>query len=261
MTQYKFIDLFSGCGGLSLGLSMAGLEGQFAIERDPMAFETFSHNFLGERKVPVNKFSWPSWLEPRAWGIDDLLDAHQGQLLQMQGTVQVIAGGPPCQGFSFSGKRQESDPRNQLFEKYVQVVGAIKPSALVLENVPGMTVAHFSKASDGEGRDYASESYYDKLRKSLESIGYKVHGKIINASRFGVPQKRLRLIVIGLRNDIAEELEGGIGRAFVLLEEKRKELLGVWSRRVVTLFCPLRRKKRYGKHASRQRPNDTANSS
>lgn len=223
--QYKFIDLFSGCGGLSLGLSMAGLEGQFAIERDPMAFETFFHNFLGDRKVPVTKFSWPSWLEQRAWGIDDLLDEHHGQLLQLQGKVHVLAGGPPCQGFSFSGKRQESDPRNLLFEKYVRVVDAIKPSALVLENVPGMNVAHFTKASDGEGREYASESYYDKLRKSLESIGYKVHGKIVDASRFGVPQRRLRLIVIGLRKDIADKLEGGIGRAFELLEAKREELL------------------------------------
>ena len=223
--QYKFIDLFSGCGGLSLGLSMAGLEGQFAIERDPMAFETFSHNLLGDRKVPVTKFSWPSWLEQRAWGIDDLLAEHQGELDKLEGKIQVLAGGPPCQGFSFSGKRQESDPRNQLFEKYVRVVDAIKPSALVLENVPGMTVAHFTKASDGEGRDYSSESYYDKLRKSLESIGYTVHGKIIDASRFGVPQRRLRLIVIGLRNDVAGKLEGGIGRAFELLEEKREALL------------------------------------
>ena len=225
MTHYKFVDLFSGCGGLSLGLSMAGLEGQFAIERDPMAFETFSYNLLGNRKVPITNFSWPSWLEPRAWGIDDLLAEHLDKLVQLQGTVEVLAGGPPCQGFSFSGKRQESDPRNLLFEKYVRVVDAIKPSALVLENVPGMKVAHFTKASDGEGREYASESYYDKLKKSLESIGYEVHGKILDASRFGVPQRRSRLIVIGLKKDIADKLKGGIERAFELLEVKREELL------------------------------------
>ena len=63
MNKYQFIDLFAGCGGLSLGLSLAGLEGRFAIERDPMAFETFSANFLGERKVPITKISWPSWVE------------------------------------------------------------------------------------------------------------------------------------------------------------------------------------------------------
>ena len=221
MTQYKFIDLFSGCGGLSLGLSMAGLEGQFAVERDRMAFDTFSGNFLGERKVPVTKFSWPAWLEERAWGIDEFLAEHHGHLVQLQGQVQVLAGGPPCQGFSFAGKREEADPRNLLFEKYVQVVDAIKPSALVLENVPGMEVAHSSKTNDEEGHGEAPESYYDKLKKSLEAIGYEVHGKIVDASRFGVPQRRSRLIVIGLRRQVAAELEGGIGRAFELLEEAR----------------------------------------
>jgi len=126
---------------------MAGLEGQFAVERDRMAFDTFSDNFLGERKVPVTQFSWPAWLEKRAWGIDELLAEHHGHLVQLQGQVQVLAGGPPCQGFSFAGKREEADPRNLLFEKYVRVVDAIKPSALVLENVPGMKVAHSSKTN------------------------------------------------------------------------------------------------------------------
>lgn len=225
MTQYKFIDLFSGCGGLSLGLSMAGLEGQFAVERDRMAFDTFSGNFLGERKVPVTKFSWPDWLEKRAWGIDELLAEHHGHLVQLQGQVQILAGGPPCQGFSFAGKREEADPRNLLFERYVQVVDAIKPSALVLENVPGMKVAHSSKTNDEEGHGEAPESYYDKLKKSLVAIGYEVHGKIVDASRFGVPQRRSRLIVIGLRKHLSDELEGGIERAFQLLETKREVLL------------------------------------
>lgn len=204
---------------------MAGLEGQFAVERDRMAFDTFSGNFLGERKVPVTKFSWPDWLEKRAWGIDELLAEHHGHLVQLQGQVQILAGGPPCQGFSFAGKREEADPRNLLFERYVQVVDAIKPSALVLENVPGMKVAHSSKTNDEEGHGEAPESYYDKLKKSLVAIGYEVHGKIVDASRFGVPQRRSRLIVIGLRKHLSDELEGGIERAFQLLETKREVLL------------------------------------
>ena len=135
MPKYKFVDLFSGCGGLSLGLSMAGLQGA-SSRRDPMAFETFAENFLGDRKVPISRFAWPSWLEQRAWGIDDLLDKHYANLVKLQGDIQVLAGGPPCQGFSFAGRRQEDDPRNQLFEKYVETVGAIKPNILILENVP-----------------------------------------------------------------------------------------------------------------------------
>lgn len=224
MAQYKFVDLFAGCGGLSLGLSLAGLEGLFAIEKDPMAFETFSENFLGKRKLPVKSFAWPSWLEPRAWGIDDLLAEHHSELVNLQGKVEILAGGPPCQGFSFAGKRQESDPRNLLFERYVEVVDAIRPSALILENVPGMKVAHATKTNEGS-RKQSSESYYDKLKRSLEAIGYHVDCELMDASRFGVPQKRSRLIVIGLDNKVSAKLEGGIRRVFDLLEDKRHEQL------------------------------------
>jgi len=221
MSVYKFVDLFSGCGGLSLGLAMAGLEGQFAVERDAMAFETFSANFLSERKIPIGKFAWPSWLEKKAWSIDELLIQHRDQLKSLEGSIEVLAGGPPCQGFSFAGRRNESDPRNQLFEKYVEVVKAIKPSVLMLENVPGMKVAHSKKSPSGERCDASGESYYEKLKRSLEAIDYEVHGELLDASRFGVPQKRTRLIVIGLRRNIAGALEGGVGQVFKLLENMR----------------------------------------
>lgn len=221
MSAYKFVDLFSGCGGLSLGLAMAGLEGQFAVERDAMAFETFSANFLSERKLPIGRFAWPSWLEKKAWSIDELLIQHLEQLKSLEGRIEVLAGGPPCQGFSFAGRRNESDPRNQLFEKYVEVVKAIKPSVLMLENVPGMKVAHSKKRPSGEGCDASAESYYDKLKRSLEDIDYEVHGELVDASRFGVPQKRTRLIVIGLKKNIAEALDGGVRQVFELLEKMR----------------------------------------
>ena len=204
---------------------MAGLEGQFAIERDQMAFDTFAGNFLRDRTVPITKFAWPVWLEQKAWGIDDLIAQHQEQLAALKGHVHVLAGGPPCQGFSFAGKRKEADPRNLLFEKYAEVVDSIKPLALILENVPGMKVAHSSKTQDEIGREQATESYYEKLKRSLEAIGYEVHGEIVDASRFGVPQRRSRLIVIGLRRDISKKLEGGIQRAFQLLEIAREKML------------------------------------
>ena len=140
-----FADLFAGCGGLSLGLSLAGLNGVFAVERDKMAFSTLSANLLEGRDVPAPQFEWPDWLERKAWGIDEILEQHPLELSKLKGKVHVLAGGPPCQGFSFSGKRLESDPRNQLFEKYVEMVKAIQPAAIVLENVPGMKVAHKPK--------------------------------------------------------------------------------------------------------------------
>lgn len=224
MKQYKFVDLFAGCGGLSLGLSLAGMRGQFAVERDPMAFETFAANLASARDVPVMQFEWPQWLEKRSWDIEELLSSHRDELFALRGTVDVLAGGPPCQGFSFAGRRQEDDPRNLLFEKYVEAVQAIQPMALVLENVPGMRVAHgkqsltATQTSKQRGR---SISFYDKLADSLGNAGYEVDAMLVNASRFGVPQRRSRLIVIGVRKDLARWLSGGIKRAFQLLDEAR----------------------------------------
>lgn len=216
-----FADLFAGCGGLSLGLSLAGLQGVFAVERDKMAFSTLSANLLEGRDVPANQFAWPSWLEKKAWGIDDILEQHPSELSKLKGKVHVLTGGPPCQGFSFAGKRVESDPRNKLFEKYVEMVEAIQPAALVLENVPGMKVAHTAKSWKALGIQVKPQSYYDKLVESLTNVGYHVLGRIVDSSLFGVPQKRPRLIVIGIRKDLALQLEGGVARAFELLEIAR----------------------------------------
>jgi DNA (cytosine-5)-methyltransferase 1 len=226
MKKPTFIDLFAGCGGLSLGLSLAGLQGLFAIERDAMAFRTFEDNFLGDRDVPIPGFAWPGWLERRPWSIDELLERHRDDLEALRGHVDVLAGGPPCQGFSMAGRRQESDPRNQLFEKYVQVVDAVRPRALVVENVPGMGFAH----SSGEGREEPGgqhkESYYEKLKRMLEAAGYAVERRVLDASRHGVPQKRSRLIVLGLDKEHAARIHGGTKRVFALLEERRPGYLG-----------------------------------
>jgi DNA (cytosine-5)-methyltransferase 1 len=223
MQARRFVDLFAGCGGLSLGLSLAGIRGVFAIERDEMAFETFAQNFVLEGSPEAYRFEWPEWLEQRAWGIDDILDKHKDMLEQLQGTVDILAGGPPCQGFSFAGRRVEDDPRNRLFEKYVEVVRAVKPAALILENVPGMRVAHRQASlTDPQGVVKPSrQSFYEKLIDSLDAADYEVRGVLIDASRFGVPQKRSRLIAIGIRKDLAKFLKGGIDRAFELIEAER----------------------------------------
>ena len=223
MQARRFVDLFAGCGGLSLGLSMAGIRGVFAVERDEMAFETFAQNLVLEGSPEAYRFEWPEWLEQRAWGIDDILYRHKDMLEQLQGSVDILAGGPPCQGFSFAGRRVEDDPRNRLFEKYVEVVRAVKPAALILENVPGMRVAHKrASLTDPQGIMKPSrQSFYEKLIDSLDSADYEVRGVLIDASRFGVPQKRSRLIAIGIRKDLAKFLKGGIDRAFELIEAER----------------------------------------
>ncbi|WP_280325941.1 DNA cytosine methyltransferase [Pseudomonas sp. BN102] len=222
---FQFADLFAGCGGLSLGLSLAGLNGVFAVERDKMAFSTLSTNLIERKDVPITPFAWPSWLEKQAWGIDDILDKHGDELASLRGKVHVLAGGPPCQGFSFAGRRQEADPRNKLFEKYVEMVRAIQPAALVLENVPGMKVAHATKVWKQLGIPVKPQSYYDKLVESLDKIDYHVLGRIVDSSTFGVPQKRPRLIVIGLRKDLAYHLDRGTTSAFDFLEKARVEQL------------------------------------
>lgn len=222
MTCYSFADLFAGCGGLSLGLVQAGLKGQFAIERDAMAFETFSANFI-DQSSPEVAFEWPAWLEKQAWDIDDLLDKHKADLIGLRGKVDVLAGGPPCQGFSFAGRRVEDDPRNHLFERYVEVVDALKPQALILENVPGMKVAHAQRnVVDLPARRASRQSFYDRLVNSIEAHGYEMKSMLVDSAKFGVPQRRLRLIAIGLRRDLGEWLDGGLNRVFELLEEARK---------------------------------------
>lgn len=221
---YNFVDLFAGCGGLSLGLSYAGLTGRFAIERDAMAFETFRMNFLDNPPSSIG-FKWPNWLAAKAWDIEILLDQHKDDLLSLQGQVDVLAGGPPCQGFSFAGRRVEADPRNSLFERYVEVVSLLQPQALIIENVPGMRVAHSKNNSvglDGSRKINSRPlSYYDKLVASLDKHGYQIDAMLVDCSRFGVPQRRSRLIAIGIRNDLSPWVEGGISRVFELLEQAR----------------------------------------
>ncbi len=204
---------------------MAGLQGLFAVEKDSMAFDTFADNFLSPRKVPVSKFDWPEWLEKRAWGIDDLLGEHLNDLAKLGGSVDILAGGPPCQGFSFAGKRDENDPRNQLFQRYVRVVEAVMPKAIVLENVPGMRVAHVSKSPNRLAKAPQAESYFEKLKKSLEALGYLVRGEIVDSAQFGVPQKRPRLIVIGIRDDLSKSLPNGGDDIFSKIDLARRHQL------------------------------------
>jgi DNA (cytosine-5)-methyltransferase 1 len=222
--SYTFVDLFAGCGGLSLGLSQAGLRGVFAVERDDLAFRTFRANLI--ERPSSYAFDWPKWLEKSHWAIEDLLASHKSQLVaKLRGKIDVLAGGPPCQGFSFAGRRVEDDPRNLMFEKYVEVVEALQPKAVIVENVPGMQVAH-SRSTVVKlpvpGANVAKrESYFDRLVDSLSRAGYTVRADRVDSSRFGVPQKRSRLIAIGVRKDLTDDP----GRVFELLEVARLEQL------------------------------------
>jgi DNA (cytosine-5)-methyltransferase 1 len=234
----RFVDLFAGCGGLSLGLSWSGAQGLFAVERDRMAFETFRANFLEHPRGTVKRFVWPDWLKPQAWGIDELLKAHANELAALGETeIDLVAGGPPCQGFSFAGRRDSKDPRNQLFTKYLAAVRLIRPTAVLLENVPGMAVAH-GCANTGRKRSSGDTkgSFYEQLAAALHQIGYDVAGQIVDASEYGVPQRRARLIVVGLLRDRLQA-PSGVRLAPMVFDRLRSQRTAFLAR--LGLDCPV----------------------
>lgn len=195
-SDMHFIDLFAGCGGLSLGLSKAGWKGMFAIEKNEDAFETFSHNF---KKKNGLEFDWPKWLPQQAISTADLLHYYREALTALRGKIDLIAGGPPCQGFSFAGRRKADDPRNKLKDEYLEIVDIIRPKFLVFENVKGFT-AKFK----GSKRP----THSDQVIKQLEGLswgGYCTFSSVLDASIFGVPQPRPRFILLAVRSDLIEQ--------------------------------------------------------
>ncbi|MEH6629595.1 MAG: DNA cytosine methyltransferase [Halopseudomonas aestusnigri] len=196
MSNSKFIDLFAGCGGLSLGLIKAGWKGVFAIEKTSDAFLTLSHNLVEGK---VSGFDWPEWLPKEATTTSELLKNHAEELKSLKGTVDLIAGGPPCQGFSFAGRRNPNDPRNKLTSEYIEIVQLVRPKFLLLENVKGFTAAF---------NDAQEPAYAEIVKKRLTELsggGYQVYSSMVNSSLFGVPQPRPRFIMIGIRKDLLND--------------------------------------------------------
>ncbi len=194
MSQRVFIDLFAGCGGFSLGFVRAGWHGLFAIEQNASAFKTFSRNLL-EGKT-TGAFDWPDWLPKKAHNIRTVLREHPDDLRALQGSVDLVIGGPPCQGFSFAGIRKRSDRRNSLYKAYLEFVQLLRPRFVLIENVRGITVEHGKKErmkrKHKAGRP--ALSYSKRIVRDLEAAGYSVNSpRLINASDFGVPQRRPRV--------------------------------------------------------------------
>jgi DNA (cytosine-5)-methyltransferase 1 len=192
--KYTYIDLFAGCGGLSLGLYHAGWKGLFAIEKSPDAFKTLKHNLIDSKA----HFDWPDWLgEPTNHEIDKVLRKHKNDLLGLRNQVDMIVGGPPCQGFSSAGRRRENDQRNRLVNSYIKFIKLVKPKIIFFENVKGFTL-EFKKNKE-KGRQYSSY-----VEAALIRAGYRVKGQLINFGDYGIPQKRTRFILVGIREDFAE---------------------------------------------------------
>ena len=193
------IDLFAGCGGLSLGLHRAGWSGVFAIERDPMAFDTLQSNLVGEESVYNAYADWPEWLARSPHDIDTFLsdDGSMARLRELRGSVTLVAGGPPCQGFSVGGARNGADERNHLVHRLLETVEMVQPKVALIENVEGITRAFKSRP-----REDAEDSVAAEVVAAFDRLGYDAAFGIANASEFGVPQVRKRAIIIGIRKDV-----------------------------------------------------------
>lgn len=220
--QYSVIDLFAGCGGLSLGLYQAGWNGIFAIEKNPNAFETLNFNLI-ERK---RHFDWPKWLPITPLDILDVNQKYKGQLKKMCGKVDLVAGGPPCQGFSMAGKRVKNDIRNQLVFSYIDFIEMVRPKLLLFENVKGFTYA-FNKANDSQEIPYS-----EIVKNKLKELGYGVQAQVVDFSTYGIPQRRKRFIMVGILgkpDDVAKLF-------FQKLESQKKTF---FKEKKLTEFCSI----------------------
>lgn len=204
-SQPKCVDLFAGCGGLSLGLKRAGFHVTLAVEKSPMAAETYYHNLI----EPIRDQSeWEGYLS-----LSTLEQARRGLVVEAlekvlasrelieelrEADIDLVAGGPPCQGFSLAGRRNPGDLRNELPWQFLDFVGRIEPKAVIIENVSGMRQ---------DFRKHGARSPFDDLRIALSrsgTTGYAVQPMALNAMHFGVPQHRPRVFLVGIRRDLAE---------------------------------------------------------
>lgn len=170
----KIVDLFCGLGGFSLGFEKAGFETVFAVDLWNDAVKTYNHNRGSE--VAVNK------------DIKEVDDKFLVELKEQHNIVGVI-GGPPCQGFSTVGTRQIDDERNFLYLEYYRVVKDLMPRFFVIENVKGLLTLN-------------NGMFYKDITERFGALGYTVEAKVLDASEYGVPQKRQRVFFVGLRDGV-----------------------------------------------------------
>ncbi len=181
------IDLFCGAGGMAVGFEQAGFDIALAVDIDGHHAATHARNF------PYGTTLCKS--------IVDLTTEHVREAVGADAEVDLIFGGPPCQGFSNMGLRDTKDPRNTLVDQFVRIVTEVRPRAFVMENVPGMLAGDTAVV-------------LERAISSFEAAGYRIVKpvRVLDASEFGVPQKRRRLFVLGIRSDIDGDLSYPIER-------------------------------------------------
>ncbi|PSK84059.1 DNA (cytosine-5)-methyltransferase 1 [Limimaricola soesokkakensis] len=214
-TVRPMIDLFAGCGGLSLGFEQAGFTPVFVNELNDDARQTYLLNrphFVGGQRfndMPnLASADVHSLNRERLQKLEsDLKGLDKRLAFGKDGTIDVLAGGPPCQGFSGLGHRRSYSvdkallPSNQLYDRMAAVIEHVQPRIFLFENVRGLL---FSKwTSQGKKGDIWND-VYDRFKRLEEEYGYSVRWKLVLASDYGVPQNRPRVLVVGVRNDVAK---------------------------------------------------------
>jgi DNA (cytosine-5)-methyltransferase 1 len=163
-----FIDLFSGAGGLSLGLQEAGWKPLLSVDHWPDGLRTYQANFPGSEVL-----------------CDDISTLTEKRLAQLvRDHPEWVVGGPPCQGFSTVGKRERDDPRNRLMREFVRIVSIVRPWGVLVENVIGLRDMRF----------------VDEVCRLFDKVGYHVRPLVFTAADYGVPQLRRRIIFVGCGN-------------------------------------------------------------
>jgi DNA (cytosine-5)-methyltransferase 1 len=180
LNHLTVVSTFAGCGGSSLGYVLAGYEDRLAVEWDRHAAASYRSNFPD---VPIHEGDIAQLSDEEALRMADL----------EPGGLDVLDGSPPCQGFSTSGKRRSSDPRNQLYVEYVRLLRAFRPRAFVMENVSGLV----------KGKMF--ETVFPSIMEELRGSGYRVSCRLLNSKFFGVAQSRERVIFVGVRDDVGAE--------------------------------------------------------
>lgn len=188
---------------------VSGWQGLFAVEKDANAFETLKHNLIeGTRGVNYN---WPGWLPKKRFRIGAFINKYREQLVTLRGQVDLIVGGPPCQGFSMAGRRKKNDPRNAMFRHYVEVVRLVQPSFLLLENVKGIDIEFDKEKRNKKGkrqRGRPPKTFSQRIREALDKIGYRVFVNLLKAVDYGVPQTRPRYFVFAIAKVHLENIDG-----------------------------------------------------
>lgn len=167
------IDLFSGCGGLSFGFEQAGFECVIGVDIDQPSLDTFSKNHPHALALNLDLSKEDS--------IDEIVKCIGKK------KIEVIVAGPPCQGFSLTGTRQEGDSRNKLFYSVFKLAEQIKPNYIVIENVPGIATLYQGRARTA-------------ILDEFERLGYSCSEKLMYAPDYGIPQIRRRMFFVGARN-------------------------------------------------------------